>query len=295
MTDTAHASLVIGEALIDEVALPDGSVSRTPGGSPFNVAIGLSRLGVNTGLLAHMGDDDDGSVLAARLASDDVTEIGARHGSTSVAHATIADDGSAAYDFRVAWDPRPTSDWLERQWTHVHVGSFSAYRDGTRRLLERALDRPEAPLVTFDPNIRASLIGSRDEVRARAQELARRSQVVKLSDEDADWLSPGVALDDAADRLLAMGPRVVAITRGGDGSVLASPVARVSLGAPRTEVTDTIGAGDSYMAALIAHLLAHGLPVTAAELEAAGSYAQRAAAITVSRRGANPPTAAEIA
>ncbi|MGO3661894.1 PfkB family carbohydrate kinase, partial [Microbacterium gubbeenense] len=66
MTDTAHASLVIGEALIDEVALPDGSVSRTPGGSPFNVAIGLSRLGVNTGLLAHMGDDDDGSVLAAR-------------------------------------------------------------------------------------------------------------------------------------------------------------------------------------------------------------------------------------
>lgn len=92
-----------------------------------------------------------------------------------------------------------------------------------------------------------------------------------------------------------MGPRVVAITRGGDGSVLATPDARVSLGAPRTEVTDTIGAGDSYMAALIAHLLAHGLPVTAAELEAAGSYAQRAAAITVSRRGANPPTAAEIA
>ncbi|MGO3251260.1 MAG: PfkB family carbohydrate kinase, partial [Microbacterium gubbeenense] len=159
----------------------------------------------------------------------------------------------------------------------------------------RAPHRPAAPLGTFEPNNRAALIGSRDEERARAQELARRSQVVKLSDEDADWLSPGVALDDAADRLLAMGPRVVAITRGGDGSVLATPDARVSLGAPRTEVTDTIGAGDSYMAALIAHLLAHGLPVTAAELEAAGSYAQRAAAITVSRRGANPPTAAEIA
>lgn len=294
MPDTAHASLVIGEALIDEVSLPDGSVERAPGGSPFNVAIGLSRLGVNTGLLAHLGDDDDGSALAARLSADGVTEIGLRHGSTSVAHATISDDGSAAYDFRVAWDPRPADSWLEREWTHVHIGSFTAFRDETRGLLDRVLDGSAAPLVTFDPNIRASLIGPRDDVRARTRELASRSHVVKLSDEDADWLWPGASLDDAVDGLLAIGPALVAITRGGDGSLLATAEERVSLRAPHTAVTDTIGAGDSYMAALVAHVLTHGLPATRKGLSSAGSFAQRAAAITVSRRGANPPTAAEI-
>lgn len=295
MPDTVHASLVIGEALIDEVTLPNGSVSRAPGGSPFNVAIGLSRLGVNTGLLAHLGADDDGSALAARLVSDGVAEIGLRHGSTSVAHATISADGSATYDFRVGWDPRPAAGGLERTWTHVHVGSFTAFRDETRSLLERLLDGSGAPLVTFDPNIRPSLIGPRDEVLARVHELARRSHVVKLSDEDADWIWPGVSLEDAVDRLLTTGPALVVITRGDEGSLLATTDERVSLRAPRAVVTDTIGAGDSYMAALTAHVLAHGLPTKPADLITAGSYAQRAAAITVSRRGANPPEAVEIA
>ncbi|HJA04548.1 MAG TPA: carbohydrate kinase [Candidatus Microbacterium stercoravium] len=289
------ASLVIGEALIDEVTLSDGSVSRTPGGSPFNVAIGLSRLGVNTGLLAHLGDDDDGSALAARLAADDVMEVGERHGTSSVAHAALAEDGSAAYDFRVAWDPRPEPAQLAREWTHVHVGSFSAFRDATLDLLAQALGGRTRPLVTFDPNIRAALIGPRDEVRRRTLELARTSHVVKLSDEDAEWLFAGRALDDVADQLLAAGPALVAVTRGGDGSVLATADERVWLTAPHADVVDTIGAGDSYMAALIAHVLRHGLPQTASDIRATGSFAQRAAAITVGRRGADPPTTAELA
>jgi len=289
------ASLVIGEALIDEVTLPDGSVSRTPGGSPFNVAIGLSRLGVNVGLLAHLGDDADGSALAERLAADGVTEAGERHGASSIAHAALADDGSAAYEFRVSWDPRPAPAQLAHEWTHVHVGSFSAFRDATLDLLMQVLDDRTSSLVTFDPNIRAALIGPRDEVRRRTLELAHASHVVKLSDEDAEWLFPGVPARDVAEQLLAAGPALVAITRGGDGSVLATSAERVSLTAPHAEVVDTIGAGDSYMAALIAHVLRHGLPQTAAEIGAAGSSAQNAAAITVGRRGADPPTTAELA
>jgi len=295
MPAAAPASLVIGEALIDEVTLPDGSIARTPGGSPFNVAVGLSRLGVNASLLAHLGDDDDGSLLAERLAADGIAEAGERHGSSSVAHATLARDGAATYEFRVAWDPHPETARLAREWTHVHVGSFSAFRDATRALLTRVLSERAAPLVTFDPNIRAALIGARDEVRRRALDLARASHVVKLSDEDADWLFPGAPLDDVADRLLAAGPALVAVTRGGDGSILTAADERVSLTAPHAEVVDTIGAGDSYMAALIAHVLRHGLPRTAPDIEATGTYAQNAAAITVGRRGADPPTAAELA
>ena len=271
MPASPHASLVIGEALIDEATLPDGSVSRTPGGSPYNVAIGLARLGVATGLLAHLGEDEDGSVLGDRLASDGVEEIGVRHGASSVAHARIADDGSATYDFRVTWDPRPRAGWLEREWAHVHIGSFSAVRDETRALLDAVRDRGGAPLVTFDPNIRPSMLGARDEVTRRMQELARGAHVVKLSDEDAEWLFPGVSLDEAADRLLGLGPSLVVLTRGGDGSLLASAADRVSLAAPEARVADTIGAGDSYMAALIAHVLAAGVPAGSDELRAAGS------------------------
>ncbi|WP_156760466.1 carbohydrate kinase family protein [Microbacterium karelineae] len=290
-------SLVIGEALIDEVRGADGSTARTPGGSPFNVAIGLARLGVRAGLLAHIGDDDDGRILAARLADDGVDDVGEAHGASSVAAATLAADGSASYDFRISWEPRPLPAIWETPWTHVHIGSFTAFFDETRALLERALAGSTDPLVTFDPNIRADLIGDREAAVRRVHELASSAHVVKLSDEDAEWIFPGLPLDDVANRLLGDGPALVAITRGGDGSLLATARERVSLQAPRVSVVDTIGAGDSYMAALSAHVIARGGSLADYDrdgLAAAGDAAQRAAAITVTRRGANPPTSAEL-
>ncbi|WP_162621948.1 PfkB family carbohydrate kinase [Microbacterium suaedae] len=290
-------SLVIGEALIDEVRASDGRTSRTPGGSPFNVAIGLARLGVDVGLLAHIGDDEDGRVLAARLEADGVTDVGEAHGTSSVAAARLADDGSASYDFQISWDPRPRPETWETPWTHVHIGSFTAFFDETLPLLERALAGSADPLVTFDPNIRADLIGEREAAVRRVHELASSAHIVKLSDEDAGWIFPGLPLDDVATRLLADGPSLVAITRGGEGSLLATAQERVSLKAPRVSVVDTIGAGDSYMSALAAHVIARGDSLAdygRDDLAAAGDAAQRAAAITVTRRGANPPTSAEL-
>lgn len=300
ITDDPHPaprSLVIGEALIDEVRTADGPTSRTPGGSPFNVAIGLARLGVDAGLLAHIGDDD-GRILSARLADDGVVDLGEAHGASSVAAATLADDGSASYDFRISWDPRPRPETWATPWTHVHVGSFTAFFDATRDLLARALAETADPLVAFDPNIRADLLGDRKSAVGRVHEIAASSHLVKLSDEDAEWIFPGLALDDVADRLLADGPSLVAITRRGDGSLLATARERVSLEAPPVSVVDTIGAGDSYMSALAAHVITRGGSLAdygRDDLAAAGDAAQRAAAITVTRRGANPPTSAELA
>ncbi len=290
-------ALVIGESLIDVVDVPGQPLQRTPGGSPFNVAIGLARLQIPTALLTCVGADFDGDLLLSALDESGVAFVGERTGRTSTAYAELGADGSARYTFAVEWDPHPVADLAgDGRLDAVHVGSIGAFLEPGREVVDHFLDKQPSRLRSFDPNIRPALVGTRTEARARVESIARHVDVVKLSDEDASWLYPGVEVGDVISSLLALGPELVALTRGAEGSVIATRRHRLQVPAPRVRVVDTIGAGDAYMSALLGALIlndaaALGLPdLPADDLLDIGAMASRAAAFVVTRAGSHPPT-----
>jgi fructokinase len=287
--------VVVGEALVDIVVSPGGSVEH-PGGSPANVAYGLGRLGVATGLLTSIGDDHHAASIEQHLGSAGVRLLpGSRnHGGTATATAVVASDGSAQYDFDIRWDlPRIAPATLPKI---LHTGSIATFLAPgaavVRELLEQSHQRC---MVTYDPNIRPALLGSQAEAVTIFEDLVPFTEAVKLSDEDARWLYPRLSLEDISQRILGLGPALVAITLGGEGSLLATRDALVTVPAVRSAVVDTIGAGDSYMSALIYGLLMRGADGLAPSvLESLGRMAAKAAAITVRRAGAQPPTLEEL-
>ncbi len=292
-------ALVIGEALVDVV----DQVAH-PGGSPLNVAVGLARLGVPATLHAQIAPDAYGTEIASHLAESgvEITPGTVTAERTSVAEATIAADGSATYRFDITWDPAPAS---VDGFALVHTGSIGASLEPGAALVERLLveARPTAT-IAFDPNVRAALMGDVDAARVRIERLVGLADVVKASDEDLDWLYPGRAPEAVIADWLATGPALVIVTRGGAGADAVAESGALHVDAPVTEVVDTIGAGDSFMAGLLAALADRDLLGaerrdalraidTAAVADVVG-FAARCAAITVSRAGANPPTRADL-
>jgi fructokinase len=250
--------LVIGESLIDVV---DGV--EHPGGSPMNVAYGLARLGEKVRLLTSLGHDDRGEAIDRHVTAAGVEIVPASFGSERTATATVRVDaaGVASYDFDIRWqlpEVRPTdggnrlADELAMA-DIVHTGSIAAFlapgADVVREMLQEA--RKRRALVSFDPNIRAALVGPHAGAASRFEELARLADLVKLSDEDAAWLYPDASVDRVLDMVLALGPALAVVTRGADGAVLATESVRVTVPGVEAEVIDTIGAGDSFMSALV--------------------------------------------
>lgn len=273
--------LVIGESLVD-VVRDGGSESRHAGGSPMNVAYGLAQLGVEASLLTRIGRDDDGALIQKHLARAGVALLPAslRDEPTSTAIATIGADRAASYEFDVTWDldvVDAAADW-------VHVGSIATFLAPGADVIEDYL--ATCGKVSYDPNIRAALIPA--DARERFERVARLTTVLKLSDEDGRWLYPDLDEAELLDLLLGFGPAVVAITRGADGAAVATSEQRFDVPAVRVTVADTVGAGDSFMAAFIACLL------DGTTADAAARAAIAAAAITVSRVGAQPPTRVEL-
>lgn len=149
--------------------------------------------------------------------------------------------------------------------------------------------------VTFEPNIRPALLGDRDKTVARYEAVAGAASVVKISDEDASWLYPEHSVDQVVDAVLALGPSLVAVTQGDRGAVIANSTARVEIPPVLVEAVDTIGAGDTFMASLIRSVLEHGSRGLGRRvLERVGHDAVCAAAITVSRAGADLPWESEL-
>ena len=298
--------LVVGEALVDVVVRPDGSTSEHPGGSPANVALGLARLGRETHLLTTLGQDERGRAVLDHLAASGVRVVDGtvQPGSTSVATATLAEDGSASYVFDLHWDLPELA--LPPEPLAVHTGSIGAVlAPGAARVEQVVRGARPTSTTTYDPNLRPDVMGSPDAVRAQVEALVSASDVVKFSDEDAAWLVPGVPPEELAARWLQQGPSVVVVTMGGAGMYALCRAGEVSVQAPRVDVADTVGAGDSAMAALLDGLWEHGLLGGAARealtavrtdvLEQVVRHAVSAAAITVSRPGADPPTRADLA
>lgn len=290
----AATALVIGESIVD-IVQKHGSRHEYPGGSPANVAYGLARLGVETELHTQLGDDRHGAMLREHLADAGVTvRAGRPASSTSTALAVVGESGAADYEFDVSWTlagPIATAGYAA-----VHSGSIASFLAPGAAAVRRAFaDARSTALVSYDPNIRPALIGARRDAVHTVEELAALAHVVKLSDEDARWLYPEMGSAEVLGHLGALGPRLVAITTGGNGVMLRAGRCELSVAAPAVQVADTIGAGDSFMSALIhGLLLLGGAPLDAQALDRLGRHAVAAAAITVSRPGANPPSAAEL-
>lgn len=293
-----HEVLVLGEALIDIVETADAVTERV-GGSPANVAVGVARLGHRVRLGTRLGRDARGERIAAHVGASGVRVAGSAwtDRATDTARARIQADGSAQYEFDVAGEVSADDAAGAAEAALVHSGSIALFLDPGGEACVAALEAARGrAIVTVDPNIRPALVGARSAALARFGRAAAAADLVKLSDEDAQWLWPAASLTDVLEAVAAFGPRVVVVTRGGDGAIgRAGDGSVVEVSGVAVEVADTIGAGDSFMASLIASAVEQGVPVDAADLERALTRAARAAAITVSRPGADPPTRAELA
>ncbi len=282
--------LVVGEALIDIV-----NGAEIVGGSPANVALGLGRLGVDVDLLTAIGADERGERIRQHLEASRVSVLAESVclGRTSTARATVDSDGSARYDFDIEWRlPTSAADGHDI----IHVGSIACFLEpGGSDVAERArLATASGKRVTFDPNIRPALLKGVD-ARKRAEEVMKVASAVKLSDEDAAYLYPDHPLDAVIDQVLSLGPQIVAVTEGGAGAVIAVPERRVRVTAPVVRVVDTVGAGDTFMACLVASLA--GLDdwtFTGRALDGLLARCVQAAAITVTRPGADLPWREEL-
>jgi fructokinase len=287
--------MVVGEALIDVVTTSHGQVEH-PGGSPANVAYGLGRLGVTTGLLTAIAPDAWGTAIENHLHSAGVVLLPGSKSLTRTASATatLAPDGSAKYDFDISWDLAPTAPAYFPK--ILHTGSIATFLSPGASAVKALLEQAHRHcMITYDPNIRPALLGSHTEAKAIFEELVALTDVVKLSDEDALWLYPRKSLEETAAHILGLGTRLTVITKGAEGSRFTSAATNISIPAVKTTVADTIGAGDSYMSALILGFLTRGTEGFApAVLEQLGHTAATAAAVTVQRPGANPPTLEEL-
>ncbi|WP_454853000.1 carbohydrate kinase family protein [Promicromonospora soli] len=303
--------LAVGEALVDEVRRPDGSFAEHPGGSIANVALTLGRLGREVRLATWLGADARGDLVRGWLAESGVALVEGSDGAerTSVAVATLDDDGSATYDFDLTWQvpaaalPGASSGGSDA--VAVHTGSIAAMLEPGAGQVRQVLEAARTTsTTTYDPNARPAIMGPADEVRPRVEALVQLSDVVKVSDEDLGWLYPGTDPVAVAREWQRGTPALVVVTFGGKGAVAVSDAGEVEAVAPRVEVVDTVGAGDSFMGALIDGLWEHGLlgadrrdalnAVGASTVQQVLDRCCAVAAITVSRAGANPPRREEV-
>jgi fructokinase len=297
--------LVIGEALIDTF---DGHVEHVGsyvGGSPLNVAVGLARLGRAVDFLTYIGDDEPGQRIAKYVKGSGAQLVpgSISAGRTPSAVATIADDGSATYRFDIDWQLSGTPPVAPPLF--VHTGSIAAVREPGCLAVAALLDAYRVSAsVTFDPNVRPSLITDRDQARERIERLVERSDIVKVSDEDMRWIDPNHEPEQTARTWLASGPALVVLTLGDRGSVAFCATGEARVAARPVQVVDTVGAGDAFMVGLVDALWGLGLlgADRRAELGRIGfdalttalEAASLASALTVGRPGADLPDRAAL-
>ncbi|EEN88574.1 kinase, PfkB family [Rhodococcus erythropolis SK121] len=301
MSDTRERSVVVcGEGLVDLVPVGE-NFSPKLGGGPFNVAIALGRLGSDVEFVSRLSTDAFGDRMIDSLAASNVDTTGVERGPepTTLAVVNLAADGGARYSFYL----EGTAD---RQFALPKLPSARAFSFGTLSLvLEPGASAYEAllheahargRLTMVDPNIRPAVISDPDAYRRRFRSWLPAIDILKVSDDDAKWLG---SVDGA--EWLDEGVGAVLLTRGGDGLRLITEQLDVSVPAPAVDVADTIGAGDTVHGALLAYLDRHDALDAAvvrgfseADWSAALTFAARAAAVTVSRPGADPPWSREL-
>lgn len=298
--------VVVGESLVDVVTPQRGRTTREPGGSPLNVAVGLARLDVPTLLITRFGDDADGRLVAehARRSGVVVAPGSVQPGLvTSTATALLDADHAASYSFDLAWDLPPTG--LPDDATGLHVGSLGALLPpGDTTVHDLVRQAAEAELfVSYDPNVRPAFVGDVGRCWGKVSGLSQRARLVKVSEDDLRLLHSDAPLDDLAGALLTGATELVVVTHGARGATAYRDGSKVEAPGRAVEVVDTVGAGDSFMAALLAVLLEWQVTgpgpgrlqaLDEDRLRTLLVAAGRAAAVTCGRRGADPPRRAEL-
>jgi fructokinase len=304
-----------GEAVIDFMPISvDGAPAFRPfaGGSPFNVAIGLGRLGAPAGFLSRISTDFFGDLLMQTLAENriDTRFVKRAADPTMLAFVSHSHDSEPQYAFFsngsadrcITEHDLPASLGDDVACLHLGLGAISTQAEPAASTFEALLKREsKRRVLVIDPNVRPGLIKDRDVARARLESWVALCDIVKVSRADFDWLYPGRGAEDSAAAWRDLGPKLVVMTLGPDGAMALLNGSKVAVPGRKIGVVDTVGAGDSFHAALLAGLSEHGLltldrlaKLDVGVLKILLDRAVAAAAITCSRAGANPPTKREL-
>lgn len=301
---------VIGEALIDLVPGPGpGDYRARAGGSPYNVAVGLARLGHRTALMARLADNAFGRLLREHAAAEGIDLSSAPHAPepTTLAVVSLDAEGHASYDFYLDG----TADW---QWTDaelarippdtavLHVGSLASWTAPGDHRIRTAAAHARAhgeALISFDPNIRPLILGGPEQARPRVEGFVGVAHLVKASREDVQWLYPRLDLEQIGARWLGLGALAVVITDGAHGAfAFRADMAPMLRPGRAVQLVDTIGAGDAFTSGLLGGLVRRGLHTPrqlsrcpAGLLAATVDEAILISALTCERIGADPPAA----
>nr|CAA6828046.1 MAG: Fructokinase (EC [uncultured Thiotrichaceae bacterium] len=307
--------VVCGEALFDVFVRSDSekpgelAFDALVGGSPLNVAVGLSRLGQSSALLTGLSTDFFGERLDAVLRSENVsTDFLARKAApTTLGFVQKDDQGVPSYAFynNGAADCSLVEADIEvdlQDTRFLHVGSYTLVVTPTADTLFKLIEREAGKrLISMDPNIRPTVEPDMKVWQQRVGALLPLVDIIKVSDEDLDALHPGRAPEEVQAEWLAQGAKLVVLTMGGEGAVLQSDLAKVTVKAPKITVVDTVGAGDTFQTALLDYVSDLDQQegewherLDAEMLKRIGHYAVTAAAITCSRQGADLPTKDEV-
>jgi fructokinase len=298
--------VVAGEALYDLVLAGSDDLRGHPGGGPYNTARAIGRLAEPVAYLGRLSSDRFGARLHDGLAADgvrldcvvrtdDPTTLAIAEIDARGTHYRFYTDGTSA--------PGLTAQMalavLPENVSILHVGTLGLMLEPSASALEAVVrERAGRALVALDPNIRPDVIRDAEGYRERLRRLLAHTNLVKVSDEDLAWLSPGVEPIAATRELVARGPAVALLTRGGAGAVVITRDEEIPVPAPRADVVDTIGAGDAFGGGFLAWWHARGLTTAdLSNLDAvvdATRFACAVAAVTVSRPGADPPRRSEL-
>lgn len=305
--------VVCGESLMDVFAA--GATERglaldaRVGGSPFNVAVGLARLAQPVAFLSSISRDllGDRLLQALTLEGVDTSTVQRVDAPTTLGLVGLDAQGVASYSFYGQGaadrqlDPVAIARWPSGV-RAIHLGSYATVVEPVTNTLRVLVERERhRALIAYDPNIRLNVEPDIDRWRGVLQWMLTRCHLLKVSEEDLAQLMPGVSAEAFAADALARGVRLVVVTRGADGAFGMTGAARVSVPTADVDVIDTVGAGDTFQAALLTWLAEHdalapspALNLDAKSLTAALSFASRAAAVTCSRRGADLPRRHEL-
>jgi len=305
----------LGEALIDLISSKTDSMTfkACPGGSPMNTAVAMARLGVPVSFLSQISRDFFGNELVSFLKENGIaTDLLLRSDHpTTLGFAKKDETGSVNYAFysREAADRSIAAGSLSEDLPPgiqaLQIGSISLMQEPgastiTDFILRQARKNPDL-VISFDPNLRPSMVENPGLYKTRFISLCGVCSIVKLSDEDLEWLFPGMSLKDAGSMLLDMGPSLIALTSGAKGSLLINRGGIGRSGVGDVTVVDTVGAGDTFHGGLLAWLYRNNRLTRSAlgtmdeeTLNKAAAFASRAADITCSREGADPPRMDEM-
>lgn len=299
--------VVAGEALIDLILHPDGQLSAVPGGGPFNVARAIGRLGGDVAYLGRLSTDRFGAILRAALETDgvDLEFVATTEAPTTLAVAELDDRGAATYRFHLAETSAPGLELddvlvaLRFRPSALHVGTLGLVVEPMGGALAAGITRLDpSTLLMVDPNCRPGVIVDRDGYLSRLHGVLARADVVKVSADDLAYMSPEIAVSDAARGLLADGPAVILLTDGARSVRVIGGGYEFELPVPQVAVVDTVGSGDAFGGAFLARWIERGRGTAElADPEAvrdAALVAVEVASLTCGRPGADPPHRAEV-